>query len=155
MLLSHIVACSSNGVIGKDNKIPWYISEDLRHFKKLTQHHTIIMGRKTYESIGHPLPNRRNIIVTKTLLPTAEVKIEIVSTLDEALRCCPQDEESFIIGGSTIYQQTITLIKTIYMTKVHKIVEGDVFYPEIPNTFNLVDQEDKDGFSFLVYKQKT
>lgn len=152
MKLSHIVACSLNHVIGKENKLPWHIPEDLKNFKRLTQHHTIIMGRKTFESIGKPLPNRRNIVISQTLR-TPQVEVELVSSIEESLKLCSQDTEVFIIGGASIYAQTLNLVDTIYMTKVEKFIEGDSFYPEIPNTFDLIRNESHGAYTFLTYQK--
>lgn len=146
MNLYHIVACSENNVIGKDNKIPWHIPEDLKHFKKLTQHSTIIMGRKTYESIGRPLPNRRNIIVSKTMPPADGV--EVVQDLETALRL---SETAFIIGGETLYRQTIDRASKIYLTRIHKGVDGDTFYPELPKEFKMVESKNFLEYSFITY----
>ena len=153
MKLSHIVAMSENRVIGKDNKLPWRIPEDLKKFKSLTQHHTVIMGRKTYESIGKPLPNRRNIVVTKTLMQPVGVELQVASSMEDALAKINPDEECFVIGGESLYKQTLSLIDTIYLTLVHKTVDGDTFYPEVPDNFVEAAREDKKEFSFLTYKK--
>ena len=153
MKLSHIVAMSENRVIGKDNKLPWRIPEDLKKFKSLTQHHTVIMGRKTYESIGKPLPNRRNIVVTKTLMQPVGVELQVASSMEDALAKINPEEECFVIGGESLYKQTLSLIDTIYLTLVHKTVDGDTFYPEVPDNFVEAAREDKKEFSFLTYKK--
>ena len=153
MKLSHIVAMSENRVIGKDNKLPWRIPEDPKKFKSLTQHHTVIMGRKTYESIGKPLPNRRNIVVTKTLMQPVGVELQVASSMEDALAKINPEEECFVIGGESLYKQTLSLIDTIYLTLVHKTVDGDTFYPEVPDNFVEAAREDKKEFSFLTYKK--
>ncbi len=128
--ISLIFARSENDVIGKDNDLPWKISGDLRRFKKLTTGHTIIMGRKTYDSIGRPLPNRRHIIITRNASWAAE-GVEVANSLDEAIEMVRGETEAFIIGGATIYQQVLEkgLSDKIYETLVHADVDGDTFLP--------------------------
>ena len=128
--LSIIVAMSSNRTIGINNTLPWHLTEDLKHFKSLTTGHTIIMGRKTYESIGKPLPNRRNIVVSRNL-DTFYDGVEIVHSLEDAFSISSNDEEVFIIGGSNIYEQSLNLVEYLYITEIAKAFEGDAFFPEI------------------------
>ncbi len=128
--LSIIVAMSSNRAIGINNTLPWHLTEDLKHFKSLTTGHTIIMGRKTYESIGKPLPNRRNIVVSRNL-DTFYDDVEIVHSLEDAFSISSNDEEVFIIGGSNIYEQSLNLVEYLYITEISKVFEGDAFFPEI------------------------
>ena len=128
--LSIIVAMSSNRAIGINNTLPWHLTEDLKHFKSLTTGHTIIMGRKTYESIGKPLPNRRNIVVSRNL-DTFYDDVEIVHSLEDAFSISSNDEEVFIIGGSNIYEQSLNLVEYLYITEIAKAFEGDAFFPEI------------------------
>ena len=128
--LSIIVAMSSNRAIGINNTLPWHLTEDLKHFKSLTTGHTIIMGRKTYESIGKPLPNRRNIVVSRNL-DTFSDGVEIVHSLEDAFSISSNDEEVFIIGGSNIYEQSLNLVEYLYITEIAKAFEGDAFFPEI------------------------
>jgi dihydrofolate reductase len=128
--LSIIVAMSSNRAIGINNTLPWHLTEDLKHFKSLTTGHTIIMGRKTYESIGKPLPNRRNIVVSRNL-NTFYDGVEIVHSLEDAFSISSNDEEVFIIGGSNIYEQSLNLVEYLYITEIVKAFEGDAFFPEI------------------------
>jgi len=154
MSLSHIVAISKNRAIGKDGKIPWYLPEDLKKFKARTQQHTILMGRKTYESIGKPLPKRRNIVVSRTMKKPEGVELELVSSLEEALKLCPPDEESFIIGGAEIYAQTMDKIDRIYLTTVDRVVEGDAFYPEIPADFDVTGMELFEGFYIATFTRR-
>ena len=129
MIVSAIVAISENHVIGKDNKLLWHLPGDLRHFKEITTGHTIIMGRKTFESVGKPLPKRRNIIITRQ-----DIKIEgceIVNSIEAALSLAKDEQEVFITGGAEIYKQSLHLTDRIYLTIVHKKFEGDSFFPEI------------------------
>lgn len=163
MRLSIIVAVATNGVIGRDNKLPWHLSTDLKRFKALTSGHTVIMGRKTFDEIGRkPLPNRTNIIVSRSVAPAiVPADVLFTSSVDEALARIPQaDEEAFIIGGAEIIRQTITLAERMYVTQVHADVAGDTFMPEFDdvNEWRLTDREDFEAdakndypFSFLIY----
>lgn len=135
--LSLLVAMAKNRVIGRDNKLPWHLPADLKHFKFLTMGQTIVMGRKTYESIGRPLPGRVNIIITRQAgyeVPGATV----VSSIDDALLMCEKirsiNGENFIIGGEELYRQTLKICQRIYITEIQRDFEGDVYFPEIdPN----------------------
>jgi len=129
MIVSIVVAISQNHVIGKDNKLLWYLPNDLKHFKEITTGHTVIMGRKTYESVGKPLPNRRNIIITRQNI-TIE-GCEVVNSIEAALALSSAEEEVFIVGGAEIYKQSMHLTDRIYLTIVHKEFDGDSFFPEI------------------------
>lgn len=135
-MISAIVAKAHRNVIGKANDLPWYLPADLRHFKELTTGHPVIMGRKTFESIiarlGKPLPDRRNIVVTRDADYQAE-GAEIVHSLQEALDKV-QTEDAFIIGGAQLYQQAIDLIEQLFITEVDADIDGDVFFPEIDMT---------------------
>ena len=131
---SLLVAMAKNRVIGINNQLPWYLPEDLRHFKSLTMGHAIVMGRKTYESIGRPLPGRINVIVTRQqsyIIPGAIV----VHSIEHALRVCEEhgdiSDESFIIGGEELYRQTLAISQRIYVTEIQSTFEGDAFFPEI------------------------
>jgi dihydrofolate reductase len=129
MIVSIVVAISQNHAIGKDNKLLWYLPKDLKHFKEITTGHTVIMGRKTYESVGKPLPNRRNIIITRQ-----QVKIEgceVVNSVEAALALCKNEAEVFIVGGAEIYRQALHLTDRIYLTLIHENFEGDTYFPEI------------------------
>ena len=135
--LSLLVAMARNRVIGRNNKLPWHLPADLKHFKFLTMGQTIVMGRKTYESIGRPLPGRVNIIVTRQTgyeVPGAIV----VNTIDDALLICERtgsiNGENFIIGGEELYRQILKICQRIYITEIQRDFEGDVFFPEFdPN----------------------
>lgn len=163
MRLSIIVAVATNGVIGRDNKLPWHLSTDLKRFKTLTSGHTVIMGRKTFDEIGRkPLPNRTNIVVSRGTAPAIlPVDVLFVASIDEALLKIPHsDEEAFIIGGAEIVRQTMTRADRMYITQVHADVPGDTFMPEFDdvNEWRLVDREDFESdakndypFSFLIY----
>jgi dihydrofolate reductase len=129
MTVTIVVAISENHVIGKDNKLLWYLPNDLKHFKEITTGHTVIMGRKTYESVGKPLPKRRNIIITRQAITIDGC--EVVNSIEAALGLCAGEDEVFIVGGAEIYKQSLPLTDRIYLTVVHKEFDGDSFFPEI------------------------
>jgi dihydrofolate reductase len=132
MKVSLIVAVAENGVIGRNNELPWRLSADLRRFKELTMGHAIIMGRKTFESIGRPLPGRRMLVVTRQ--PHFEAPgVESVNSLDAALAAAarPGNEEAFVIGGAEIFRDATAHADWLYVTRVHAQVDGDVFFPPL------------------------
>ena len=129
MTVSIVVAIAQNNAIGKDNQLLWHLPKDLKHFKEITSGHTIIMGRKTYESVGKPLPNRRNIIITRQNITIDGC--EVVNSMDEALKLCAGEDEVFIVGGAEIYKQALALTDRIYLTIVHQEFDGDTYFPEI------------------------
>ncbi|MDR2361789.1 MAG: dihydrofolate reductase [Prevotellaceae bacterium] len=129
-MLSIIVAAAQNGAIGKANQLLWHITEDMRYFKQLTWGHPVVMGRKTYESIGYPLPGRTNIVVSRSMLPSQEAII-IAPDLTTALAACPGEEETFIIGGGSIYREALPLAHKIYLTEIHANYDADTFFPPI------------------------
>lgn len=130
---SIIAAVSTNNVIGKNGQLPWHLKTDLQRFKKLTENHVIIMGRKCFESIGKPLPNRTNVVVSSNTdleIPGCIVKPSLQYAADYANS--RYDSTPFIIGGGTLYRQAINLVNVLYLTRVHTIIEdGDVFFPEL------------------------
>ena len=126
--ISLIVAVSTNNVIGRDGDLPWHLPDDLKNFKRLTTGKPIIMGRKTYESIGKPLPNRKNIVMTRK--PGYEAPgCEVVATAEAALVAAAGADEVMIIGGSGVYDAFLPLSSRIYLTRVHANVDGDVHFP--------------------------
>jgi len=130
MIVSSIVAIAENHGIGKNNGLLWRLPADLKHFKDITTGHPVIMGRKTFESVGKPLPNRRNIIVTRNTeleIPGAEV----VNTIAAALALCEGTEEVFIVGGAEIYKMAMPFTDKIYLTVVHGTFDADTFFPPI------------------------
>jgi len=152
-MVNIIVATSENNVIGRGNDIPWYIPKDLEHFKKLTTGNTVIMGRKTYESLPkeyRPLPNRVNIVITRDKSYQAKGCL-VVNSLEEALRKSDNNREIFIIGGGQIYREGLKFAERIYLTKIHKNISGDTYFPKLNKFWKLVDEEEKSGFSFLTY----
>jgi dihydrofolate reductase len=128
--LSIIVAVAENNVIGANNQLIWHISDDLKRFKALTTGHCIVMGRKTFESIGKPLPKRTNIVVSRNKNLVIE-GCTVSTSLQEAIAACPANQEVFIIGGGELYRQALPLAHKIYLTIVHRHFEGDTYFPEI------------------------
>jgi dihydrofolate reductase len=126
--LALVVAIAKNGVIGKDGQLPWRIPEDLRHFKNVTMGHTVVMGRKTFDSIGKVLPGRRFVVVSRKSGLTIE-GAEVASSLDEAIAIARKaDDEPRIIGGAQIYEAALPQVTKIYLTEVKRDVEGDAFF---------------------------
>ena len=129
-MLSIIVAISENNVVGRDNGLPWKLSADLKRLKSLTMGHHIIMGRKTWESLGRPLPGRVNVVITTQENYAAEGAV-VVHSLQEALQVSAGDNETFIFGGGEIFRMALHLTQRIYMTRVHVTLNGDAFFPEL------------------------
>ncbi|NRP46865.1 MULTISPECIES: dihydrofolate reductase [unclassified Marinobacterium] len=165
MRLALIVAQGLNRVIGNDNKLPWYLPEDLRYFKEVTMGKPIIMGRKTFESIGKPLPGRLNIVITRDSNWSAE-GVKIVASLEEAVEVGEAQamidgvEETVIIGGAQIYAQSLPLVDRLYLTQVEAEPEGDAHFPEIDygqwqelgrQSFPAGDQPNRYPYAFIVY----
>ena len=130
MIVSIIVAMDINRVIGKDNQLPWRLPRELQYVKKTTMGHPIILGRKNYESIGRPLPGRRNIILTRDENFSAE-GCEIAHSIEEVYKLCENEEEIFIFGGEQIYKLFLEDTDKLYVTVIHHEFEGDTFFPEI------------------------
>ena len=150
--ISIIVAHSRNMVIGKANALLWRLPEDLKRFKKLTTSHPIIMGRKTYQSINRPLPDRTNIIVTRDKnleIPRCIIVHSVIEAIEKAKEF--DREEIFIIGGAEIYKETLPLVDRLYVTKVDLDVEGDAFFPEYSNIFTKKISEESGEFEGLKY----
>ncbi len=127
-----IVAMAKNYVIGKDNQLIWHLPEDLKRFKKLTTGHTIIMGRKTFESLGRILPNRRHVILCHDMAMKIENEnIEILEDISMLEKYIQSEEEHFVIGGATIYRLLMPYANKLYITKIEEEFEGDVYFPEI------------------------
>jgi dihydrofolate reductase len=155
--LALIVAVARNGVIGKDGGLPWHLSEDLKHFKKTTDGHAIIMGRKTHDSIGRPLPNRRNIVVT-TQAGTLFSGCETAHSLDEAITLArTSDDCPFIIGGASLYQEALPLTTELYLTTIDEDVEGDTHFPQQLSDFVEVESRpgETDGVTFKLLRRRT
>ena len=131
-MLSIIVAKAKNNIIGKDNKLLWNIPEDLKRFKKLTTGHVIIMGRKTFESIGRVLPDRKHIIFSQNRgLKYDDPNVEVVHSMLEIKEYIDNDEENFVIGGAMIYNLLMPHVSKMYVTEIDKDFEGDAFFPRI------------------------
>ena len=157
--ISMIVARSRNHVIGRDNQMPWKISADLQFFKRITMGHPVIMGRKTWESIGRPLPGRRNIIVSRN----ADYKAtggELVDSLDEALKILSEFERVFVIGGEQLFTQAFPKADRLYITEIDLDIEGGDTFFEVPNPSDWKEVERTPGsegditFSFITLERK-
>jgi dihydrofolate reductase len=141
MILSCIAAVADNGVIGRDNSLPWRLSADLQRFKRLTTGHWLIMGRKTFESMGKPLPNRTSVVLTRDRGYQRPGAI-VVNHLDEALRLSSDQEEVFVLGGAAVFREALPRAQKLYLTRVHAEVEGDVKFPALDlEEWNQVERE--------------
>jgi len=158
--ISLIAAFAEEGVIGKDGKIPWTLKEDLKHFRNKTEGCSVVMGRKTYESIGRPLPNRLNIVMTRN--PKRQEGIKEVSNTKDALKVASSySDEIFIIGGEKIYKEFLPLATKMYLTKIDIKVNGDTFFPSWnKNEWKELSKQDKKDvdqgieYWFLEYERK-
>ncbi|MES2636910.1 MAG: dihydrofolate reductase [Pseudomonadota bacterium] len=149
--LSIIVAVANDNVIGINNGLPWHLPEDLKRFRALTTGHHIIMGRKTYESLGRLLPNRTTVIVTRNKDYQVEGAL-IANSLESAIKLCQDDNEPFLIGGAELYQDGIALANKLYLTQVNISVAGDAFFAEINlNDWQLSEKKDHIAASGLQY----
>lgn len=169
-MLSLIVATAQNNAIGRNNELLWHISEDLKYFKSTTTGHPVIMGRKTYESIGRPLPGRRNIVVTRGTIAMPQVKnpqttsFEVSNNLDKVISLAKNSEnEFFVMGGGELYKQTFSCADRLYITKIYAEAEGaDTFFPVVDEagwkvvkeSERLVDEENGIEFQFVVYEKR-
>lgn len=157
-MISIIAAVAENNCIGIKNDLPWDIPEDLKHFKQVTQGKPVLMGYNTYLSIvsriGKPLPNRTNVVVSRENIQIPFENVIIYSDLQKALNDY-KDKDVFVIGGASIYKQTIDVADKLYITKVHKTVDGDAFFPEIKtDVWKESSRVDHDGYSFLEFTKK-
>ncbi len=153
--LGLIVAVGQNGVIGKDGDLPWRFSEDLKHFKRTTSGHAVIMGRKTWESIGRPLPKRRNLVITRQAGYAAE-GAEVFGSLDEALEAAwADDTRPFVIGGGGVYAEALPKVTHAFITEVALAPEGDAFFSPLPPEFVEVARRAGDApeLSFVEYRR--
>ncbi len=164
MEINAIVAMADNRAIGKDNQLLWHISEDLKYFKQVTLGSPVIMGYRTYLSIGRPLPKRKNIVVSKFPIPEAPEQLVIVKTLEEAFQEAEKDspEKCFIIGGGKTYERSLEQVQKLYVTQVHTVIEdADTFFPSLPaekwkktwNSEKIVDPETGYPFEFCLYEK--
>jgi len=131
--LSVIAAIARNGTIGRDNTLPWHLPEDLKHFKALTMGHHIIMGRKTYESLGRLLPGRTTVVVSRNQ-DYAVSGAKVVSSLQQAIQACAGDEEIFVIGGAELYREALPMAGRLYLTEIDEDFDGDAYFPEYPKS---------------------
>ena len=160
MNLAIVVAMATNRTIGAGNTLPWRCPEDLQHFKKLTMGHHLIMGRKTFVSIGKPLPGRTTVVVTRD----RNLKLEgctVVNSIPEALAACTRDSQVFVVGGADIYAQTLDLADTLYVTEIQKVVMGDAAFPDFdPSDWTEISREHRSrmapeplDYHFVTYKR--
>lgn len=164
MKLSIIVATSLNHAIGKDNQLLWHLPADLKFFKTITMGCPVVMGRKTFQSIGRTLPGRQNVVITrdKTFNADGQYDLTVVGSIDEVLVKLHSEKEVFIIGGGEIYKQSIDSVDTIYITLVNTVIDGDVYFPEIDKAkFDLVweekhlaDEKNKFDYTFQKFERK-
>jgi dihydrofolate reductase len=157
MTISLIAAMAENRVIGRGNTIPWDLPGDMKRFKAITMGHPVIMGRKTFESIGRPLPGRKTIIITGKRDYRAEGCV-VAHSLQDALAECSDVEEVFISGGGEVYREALPIASRIYLTVLHRDVDGDTLFPEIPEDFVEVEREDvvenTIPCTFILYERK-
>ncbi|MDQ0964963.1 dihydrofolate reductase [Flavobacterium sp. W4I14] len=159
--LSIAVAIGENFAIGKNNQLLWHMPADLKFFKQTTSGHTVVMGRKTFDSVGRPLPNRRNIVITRD--PSLKIAgVEVVNSLDEALAITKTEEKPvFIVGGAEIYKQALPKTATLYLTTIHHHFDADTFFPEIDrNEWKVIsskthkaDEKNKYDYTFEVLER--
>ena len=161
-MLSIIVAVSENNVIGRDNGLPWRLSADLKRLKALTMGHHLIMGRKTWESLGRPLPGRTNVVITSLKNFVAEGAV-VVHSLSAAIKVAENDSEIFIFGGGRVFQEALPAVEKIYLTVVHKTIDGDTFFPElnkdewkeIERSSHKADEKNEFDYSFITLVRKS
>lgn len=159
--LSIICAMDENRLIGKDNALPWHLPADLAFFKQTTMGKPILMGRKTYESIGRPLPGRQNIIITRDETFQAE-GCDCCSSIDAAIELASGHEEVMLIGGQSLYHQTLKLAQQLYLTRIHASFEGDAWFPEFSESDwqqtwredHKADEKNRHDYSFVKYSKK-
>lgn len=162
-MLSIIVAKASNNIIGKNNTLIWHLPEDLKRFKELTTGHTIIMGRRTFESLGRILPNRKHVILCNDMkMDVEDERIEILDDISKLDKYINSDEENFVIGGATIYRLLMPYANKMYITEIDEEFEGDVSFPEInKEEWNIVevkkglkDEKNPYDYNYVTYVRK-
>lgn len=159
-MISFLLAMDRNGLIGKENDLPWHLPADLKYFKQVTMGHTIIMGRKTYESIGKPLPGRKNVILTHNNRLHVEGCV-VVHSVSEALEQTKSDGEIFVIGGANVFKAFYDVADRLYITEIHHEFEGDTYFTEmnmnewqcISSTEGQLDEKNRYPHTFIVYKR--
>jgi dihydrofolate reductase len=157
--ISIIVAIANDNAIGKDNKLLWHISEDLKRFKRLTTGHTVVMGKKTYESLPlRPLPDRRNMVITD--IPGEVIDGCVMAySIEDAIAKCDEDKENFIVGGGSVYRQFLKYVNKLYVTKVHQSFDADTFFPAIDlKEWRLIEEhhvkaneKNRFDYTYLIY----
>lgn len=159
-LVRLVVAVAENGVIGKDNTLIWHLPADLKWFKEATVDHPIVMGRKTFDSIGRPLPKRRNVVITRDA-SFAREGVETASSPEAALALCANEERISVVGGGEIYRMFMNVATELYYTQVHAAFEGDTHFPEIGpewekefEEYHGTDEKHKFPFSFMIFRKK-
>lgn len=159
-MLALIVAVADNGAIGKDNQLLWHIPEDLQYFKKLTTGHTIVMGRKTLESLPFKLPNRTHWVITRhaDYEPPYE-DVQVFTSVQAVLKAIPKEEVVYCIGGAEIYKELMPYADYVYMTEVHEDFEGDVYFPTLGDAFEEVSRKAAAmhsplSYEFVTYERK-
>lgn len=153
-MITMIAAVSENGVIGKEGKIPWHIPGDQQRFRELTWGHTLIMGRRTFEEIGRPLPGRKTIVLSRSVRVETE-SCTTVGTLEEALEKAAGEPEIFIAGGGQVYREALPYAGRIHLTVIHQRVDGDVFFPDFTGYgFAKISEDRYPGYTVEVYEKK-
>ncbi|HED40652.1 MAG TPA: type 3 dihydrofolate reductase [Chromatiales bacterium] len=160
-MISLIAAMGTNRVIGINNRLPWHLPADFKHFKKITMGKPILMGRKTYESIGRPLPGRTNIIITNNQSYSAEGCF-VVNSIDEAIELTQDEDEVMVIGGASFYQQTLPIAQRIYLTVIHHDFVGDAYFieldeaawREVERTDCEADENNRYPYSFITLEKR-
>ncbi|SFI01254.1 MULTISPECIES: dihydrofolate reductase [unclassified Bacillus (in: firmicutes)] len=161
-MISLLVAMDKNRLIGKDNQLPWHLPADLAYFKKVTMGHPIIMGRKTFESIGRPLPGRTNIILTRNQNYEME-GCKVIHSIDDVKKMDEQmNEELFVIGGAEIFKEVLPFANRLYITQIEEVFEGDTFFPEInyneweevSATQGVTDEKNPYTYAYHVYDRR-
>lgn len=163
MKISIISAIAQNGIIGRQNDLPWHLPDDFAYFKRKTNHHPIIMGRRSLEALGKPLPNRTNIVITRNANFRA-AGVTVVHTLDDAIAEAKavNQEEIFVIGGAEIYAIALPVATTLYLTEIYKAYDGDAYFPkfdksewtEVSRVLHSIDDRHEAAFDFVVYERK-
>lgn len=159
MIVSLVVAAAENDVIGRNNALPWHLPADLKYFKTITMAKPIVMGRKTWESIGRPLPGRHNVVITRQ--PLAIPGCTVVHSLEEALQATADAAEVMVIGGAVIFASALPMARRVYLTRVHAMVDGDTFLPaldpaqwrEVSRQDCSADEKNAYAYSFLVLER--
>ena len=159
-MLSLIVAMTENGVIGRDGDMPWRLSADLRRFKQITMGHHMLMGRKTFDSIGRVLPGRTTVVISRSA-NYDDPNVRVARSLDEALEISADDEEVFVVGGAQIYSLALPKVDRLYLTRIHCDLEGDTHFPDVDwDAWKLIDEQrceadekNDHNYSFLTYER--